>query len=147
MERLLRMFDWWIHNSISEATYVSSYPNQIVVELEQSDEATYHKHLSKLPDQIVSLPVGYVNGKIIMFKHSRSKAPNAQIYDSTFDDSDYLLEENGGTLRLGILLECIGKPEKNGTVVGLMYTNAGVKITNGNEVRFTAAKHGKVDGK
>ena len=57
------------------------------------------------------------------------------------DDSDYLSQLNGGSLRPGVLLECRGIPLKDGTEDGIIHSNSGVKVRRRDEVRFICAKH------
>jgi hypothetical protein len=60
--------------------------------------------------------------------------------DGTCDDSDYLSQLNGRSLRPGVLLECRGIPLKDGAEDGIMLSNSGVKVRRRDEVRFTCAK-------
>jgi hypothetical protein len=132
----------WIHRRIPDAVHVSSYPQQLVVELSESDEVTFQTRLETLPERLGKLNIGYVNGDLIYYRNARVKAPNPRHYDSVFDDTDYLLEENGRTLRPGILLECRGAKQSDGSVQGQCYTNAGIKISRGDDMRITVASHG-----
>ena len=68
--------------------------------------------------------------------------PDSSVLDGSFDDSNYLLPENGGALRPGVLLECVGNIGDDGVVEGNMFTNAGVKVCKGDKQRFTCAVHG-----
>ena len=86
--------------------------------------------------------LGYVNGSIWREFQARAKAPNPRFLDSTYDDTNYLLGENGGRLRPGIVVECAGNRSETGNVTGNVLSNCGVKIKKGNIERFTVALHG-----
>ena len=133
----------YIHNLIPDATHVSSYPIQLVVELEATSLSLFEKKLISLPSGIGKLSIGYVNGKLLVRPpQSRLKAPDPTHLQGDCDDTDYLVPENGGSLRPGVLLESRGIPLEDGTNDGIMYTNAGVKVCRQDQVRFTCAKHG-----
>ena len=137
----LTTFDW-LFNHIHAALFISSYPQQILVELEKSDPDDFQKALECLPPRIGSLNFGYTNGPLLHHQYARAKRPNPAVLDGSFDDTNYLLSENGGALRPGVLLECIGNVDDDGKVKGNMLTNAGVKVCKGDQQRFTCALHG-----
>lgn len=133
----------YIHNLIPDATHVSSYPMQLVIELEAMSPSVFEKKLMSLPSGIGKLSIGYVNGKLLVRPpQARLKAPDPTRLEGDCDDTDYLAPENGGSLRPGVLLESRGILLDDGTNVGIMYTNAGVKVCRQGQVRFTCAKHG-----
>jgi len=132
----------WLHQHIPDASHISFYPQQLVVELKRNDDDTFRSCLEKLPPRIGSLNVGYVNGSIWREFQARAKAPNPQVLDSTYDDTNYLLGENGVCLRPGIVVECVGNRSESGKLTGNVLSNTGVKIKKGDVERFTVALHG-----
>ena len=133
----------YIHKIIPDATHVSSYPTQLVAELESTSPEIFEDKLKYLPSGIGSMSIGYVNGKLLLRPpQSRLKAPDPTHLDGDCDDTDYLSPENGGSLRPGILLESRGIIVEDGSTDGIMYTNSGVKVCRQGQVRFTCAKHG-----
>jgi len=132
----------WLHQCIPDASHISSYPQQLVVELKRIDDETFCRRLQKLPTRIGELNVGYVNGSIWREFQARGKSPNPRVLDSTFDDTNYLLSENGGSLRPGIVVECVGNRSESGQVTGTVLSNTGVKIKKGDVECFTVALHG-----
>ena len=58
----------WIYETIPHATHVSSFPQQLVVELEQMDDEQFETVLKLLPDTIGGLNVGYINGMMLVKK-------------------------------------------------------------------------------
>ena len=137
----LTTFDW-LFNRIPTALFISSYPQQILVELEERDPVEFVKALEFLPPRIGSLNIGYSNGLLLHHKYARAKCPDPTVLDGSFDDANYLLPENGGVLRPGVLLECIGNVGNDGRVEGTMLSNAGIKVCKGDKQRFTCAGHG-----
>ena len=87
----------WLHRFIPDASHFSSYPQQLVVGLKRTDDATFLRRLKTLPQKIGSLNLGCVNGSIWREFQARTKAPNPRFLDSTYDDTNYLLRENGGS--------------------------------------------------
>ena len=132
----------WLHQHLPDASHISYYPSQLVVELKRIDDEAFRSCLEKLPPRIGSLNVGYVNGSIWREFQARAKAPDPRVLDSTYDDTNYLLGENGGCLRPGIVVECVGNTSDSGQVTGNMLSNTGVKIKKGDVERFTVALHG-----
>jgi hypothetical protein len=55
----------WLHKRIPNALFVSSYPQQLVVELSESDEETFEQRIQVLPERFGGLNVGYINGSLI----------------------------------------------------------------------------------
>lgn len=119
----------YIHKLIPTCTHVSSYPTQLVVELQPLPEELFEKHLEKLPGYVGSMSIGYMNGLLLRQVRAHAKAPDPTNVDSTCDDSNYLSPLNGGSLRPGIFLECRGIPTEDGAIDGIMLTNSGVKVT------------------
>lgn len=132
-----------IHKLIPDATHVSSYPAQLVVELESTSPEIFEEKLKYLPSGIESMSIGYVNGKFLLGPpQSRLKAPDPTHMDGDYDDTDYLSPENSGSLRPGIILGSRGIIMEDGSTDGIMYTNSGVKLCRQDRIRFTCAKHG-----
>jgi hypothetical protein len=130
----------YFHKLIPSCTHVSSYPTQLVVELEKLSPEEFQKQLKHLPGHIGSISIGYINGLLLHHPRSRAKNPEPTHVDGTCDDSDYLSQLNGGSLRPGVLLECRGIPLEDGTEDGIMLSNSGVKVRRRDQVR--CAKHG-----
>jgi len=97
-----------LDKSIPQAKHVSSFPQQLVVELEQVQDEDFERLLHALPDTIGCMNVGYINGTILSKKYARQKTPQPCELDGEYDDTDYLDVDNGGRLKPGILLECAG---------------------------------------
>jgi hypothetical protein len=138
----LTTFDW-LFNRIPTALFISSYPQQILVELEETDPVEFLKALGFLIPRIGSLNIGYTNGVLLHCNYARAKRPDPTFLDGSFDDTNYLLPENGGALRPGVLLECKGNVGENGEVEGDMLSNTGVKVCKGDGQRFTCSAHGR----
>jgi hypothetical protein len=133
----------YIHKMIPDATHVSSYPMQLVIELDAMSPKDFEKKLMSLPSGIGRLSIGYVNGKLLVHpSQALLKAPDPTHLEGDCDDTDYLSPENGGSLRPGVLLESKGIMLDDGTNDGIMQTNTGVKVCRQGQVRFTCAKHG-----
>jgi len=137
----LTTFDW-LFSRIPKALFISSYPQQILVELEETDPGEFEKSLQFLPPRIGSLNFGYTNGPLLYHKSAKAKRPDPTVLDGSFDDTDYLLPENGGALRPGVLLECMGNVGVDAVVDGNTLSNSGVKVCKGEKQRFTCALHG-----
>ena len=60
----LTTFDW-LFNRMPTALFISSYPQQILVELEETDPLEFEKALQFLPPRIGSLNFGYINGLLL----------------------------------------------------------------------------------
>lgn len=125
----LTTFDW-LFNRIPRALFISSYPQQILVELEETDPVEFQKLLGFLPPQINSHNLGYINGPLVRHKYARAKCPDSSVLDCSFDDTNYLLPENGGALRSGVL-ECVNTVGDDGALEGNIFTNAGIKMCKG----------------
>ena len=136
----LATFDF-LHTIIPDATHVSSYPTQLVVELQNTTSEDFEKKLKCLPSGVGSMSIGYVNGSLLRLPQGRLKAPDPTHLDGDCDDTDYLSPANGGSLRPGVLLESRGIKLEDGTSDGIMYANTGVKVSRQDQVRFTCAKH------
>jgi hypothetical protein len=124
------------------ATHISYYPSYLLVELESEPEAEFFSRLSKLPTAIEGLPINYSNG---LFLHTVASPPNQPDpalgeYEVVIDDMCYLEAENGGALRPGVLLECVGM-EVDGETVEECYSNSGIVVQKNGECRLTAAAH------
>jgi hypothetical protein len=131
----------FIFKLVPLAENITSYPEQLLIELRRMNDDEFIKLLSHLPDRIGEINFGYINGTEWFESQSRSKAPNPRVYDGEYDDSDYLKKENGGALRPGVIVECKGHVGPRGTIVGATLCNVGVEVCRGNQVRFTTAKH------
>jgi hypothetical protein len=66
----LTTFDW-LFNRIPRSLFISSYPQQILVELEETDPVEFQKSLGFLPPRIGSLNLGYINGPPLRHKYTR----------------------------------------------------------------------------
>ena len=60
--------------------------------------------------------------------------------DCVTDDTDYLDPSNGGVLRPGCLLECVGS-KLNGETIGAGSSNSGVVVSRNGQKRLTVAAH------
>jgi hypothetical protein len=144
-----------VFNYVPRAIHISSYAFQLLFELEETDVSSFDREIEHLPERFGSLNVGYNNGPLLFKRHARVITPSPAKMDGTCDNTDYLLPENGGKLRPGILLESwFSKAEDHGDTTDendtdakevLLYSNSGVKISRRNEVRFTVASHGWED--
>ena len=134
----------FIFNHVPSAIHVSTYPFQLLFELEETDISSFDSQLENLPERFGSLNVGYNNGPLLLKRHARAIVPNPTKIDGTYDTTNYLLPENGGKLRPGILLESVfSKRQEDGkSREVVLYSNSGVKISRQDEVRFTVASHG-----
>ena len=132
----------WIHKSIPHVKFVSSFPQQLVVELDQMKDEDFELLLTSLPDTIGCLNVGYVNGTVLSKKYAKQKAPQPGVLDGEYDDTDYLDLDNGGKLKPGMLLECAGYVDDEGMLQGIVMSNSGIKVQKDDVVRVTVAEHG-----
>ena len=66
----------YIFNVIEDAEHVSIYPRQLLIELRQMDDETFHQLLKGLPRAFGLLPTGYTNGAFIHTYASQMKTPN-----------------------------------------------------------------------
>ena len=118
-------------NVIEDAGHVSAYPRQLLIELRQMEDESFHQLLKHLPQAFGLLPAGYTNGAFIHTYYSDPKTPSPQFdeheheHEIAVDDTDYLAIENGGCLRPGCMLECRGKVV-DGEIGGTCATNAAV---------------------
>lgn len=145
-----------IFNHVPGATHVSTYPFQLLFELEETDISSFNREIEQLPERFGNLNVGYSNGPLLLKRHARVVAPNPAKMNGTYDNTNYLLPENGGKLCPGILLESWSsksednedKTDKNDRDAKevLLYSNSGVKVSRREEVRFTVASHRWEDG-
>jgi hypothetical protein len=131
----------YLFSILPAAHHITSYPHQLLVELERSSDESYVSLLQKLPVRLGDLKVGYINGTEWFDTQARTKSPDPKYRDGQYDDTNYLAAENGGALRPGVILECKGYRNVKGTIEGGMLCNAGVLVNKGSEVRFTTAKH------
>ena len=107
--------------------------------MKRIDDETFYRCLQKLPTRIGSLNVSYLNGSIWREFQASGKSLNPRTVDSTFDDINYLLSQNGGSLRPGIVVECVGNRSESGQVTGDVLSNTDVKIKKGDVECFTVA--------
>jgi hypothetical protein len=145
----------FIFNQVPRAIYISSYAFQLLFELEETDVSLFNQEIKHHPERFGNLNVGYNNGPLILKRHAHGITPNLEKVDRTCDYSNYLLPENGEKLRAGILLErwcsnaeddgdTTDENDKDAKGVSL-YSNSGVKISRGHEVRLTVSNHGWED--
>lgn len=118
----------WIHKRIEKATHVSSYPQQLVIELAKIPDEEFESLLEELPETIGCLSAGYVNGSLLAYKTEPQKSPNPKVVDSEYHDVGYLDPNHGGILKPGLLLECAGIIDSDQVRRGNMLTNSGVKV-------------------
>jgi hypothetical protein len=139
----LSTFQWMYDYFSPLATHISSFPQQIVVELNEMNDEQYESLLSTLPDAFGCLNIGYRNGTILTKKLARTVQPQPRELGGQYDDTDYLDPENGGILNPGMLLECGGYVDKNNFRQGIVMSNSGIKVENvGGDERMTVAVHG-----
>jgi hypothetical protein len=126
------------------ATHVSYYPRQLLVELELEPDVEFISRLSDLPTAIEGLAINYSNGRFLHTLASRVKQPDSTLgddgYELVIDDTCYLDVENGGELRPGVRLECVGM-EVDGEMVGECYSNSGIAVEKNGECHLTVAAH------
>jgi hypothetical protein len=124
------------------ATHISYYPRQLLVEREPEPEPEFVSRLSELPTAIEGLAINYSNGLFIHTLTSQLKQPDPTLggdgYELIIDDTCHLEDENGGTLRPGVRLECVGM-EVNGETIGECFSNSGIVVHKNGECRLTAA--------
>jgi hypothetical protein len=134
----------FLHCAVESAEHISSYPHQLLFELYPMSDAEFDAKVSSLPKRFGSLVAYYNNGEFVRTLASRQKSPNPQFGKSgcelVIDDTDYLLNANGGKIHPGVLLECKGI-EVNDKVVGDDLANAGIAVSKDGEVRLTCASH------
>ncbi len=126
------------------ATHISYYPRQLLVELESEPEVEFISRLSDLPTAIEGLAINYSNGPFLHTLASRLEQPDPTLgddgYELVVDDTCYLDAENGGELRPGVRLECMGV-EVDGVAIGECYSNSGIAVQKNGECRLTVAAH------
>jgi hypothetical protein len=126
------------------ATHISYYPKQLLVELPTEPEQEFNSRLRDLPTAIESLAINYSNGPYLRILTSRIKQPDSTLgddgYERVVDDTCYLDPENGGEVRPGVRLECVGV-EVAGEVIGECYSNSGIAVHKDGECRLTVAAH------
>jgi hypothetical protein len=136
-------FDY-LFDLFPQATHISFYPRQLLVELEPQSEAQFISCLEDLPMAIEGLAINYSNGLFLHTLASRAKKPDPTLRDNgfelTIDDTCYLDAENGGELRPGVRLECVGE-EVDGKIIGECYSNSGIAVQKDGECRLTVAAH------
>ena len=134
----------YLHKAIPDAEHVSSYPRQLLFEMYPMTEEEFLKRLQSLPRRFGKLVACYYNGEHLKDSYARLKTPNPQLVDKhgehQSDDTEYLDPKNGGILRPGCLVECIGQI-KDGKLIGAMASNSGILITKDNIQRLTVASH------
>jgi hypothetical protein len=86
---------------IPSAHHITSYPHQLLVELTRCPDDVYVAMLKEMLVQVGELTVGYMNGTAWFDKQARVKSPDPRFLDGTYDYSNYLAAENGGTLHPG----------------------------------------------
>jgi len=133
----------WIHQYFwPYAAYVSTFPQQIVVEFHAMTDEEFDNLVAKSPDTLGVLNVGYVNGTILNKKLARTIQPQPREIDVQYDDTDYLHADNGGILKPGMLLECEGYVDEDGVRKGIVISNSGIKVEKNGVQRVTVAAHG-----
>jgi hypothetical protein len=131
----------YIFNMIPEASHISSYPFQLVFEIAPMDVLSFNALVETLPERMGSLNIGYVNGALLVKRHAGVIRQDLLKFDGTIDTTNYLLAENGGTLRPGVLLESRSS-QTDGYRDVVAWTNSGVKISRRDETCFTVSSHG-----
>jgi len=121
----------YLFHIIPQATHITSYPTQFLIELERCDDNKFAELLQTLPAYVGDFDIGYLNGVSWFDIHARRLSPDPPTMDGVFDDTNYLSEENGRSLRPGCLLECKGWKDENGKVHDSYVCNAGVLIERG----------------
>ena len=133
----------FVFNQVRRARHVSTYPFQLLFELEETDVTSFNIEIERLPERFGNMNVGYTNGPLLLRRHARAVVPNPTKMDGTCDNTDYLSPENGAKLRPGILLESHSpKAHDGGTKEVTMYSNSGVKVCRQDDIRFTIASYG-----
>ena len=123
------------------ATHISSFPNQLLVELSLMDDTDFERLLQSLPYSAGGLPVGYYNGAIFDKKCGRVVEPDLrQMPKLICDETNYLKNDNGGGMRPGCAIFCPGKVEE-GEAIGACWSNSGVSVKKNGDTRFTVALH------
>jgi hypothetical protein len=126
------------------AIYISYYPGQLLIELESEPEVEFVSRLGNLPTAIEGLSVNYSNGQFLHTLASRLKQYDPKLkddgYELVVDDTCYLNAENGGELRPGVRLECVGM-QADGKTVGECYSTSGIVVEKNGECRLTVAAH------
>ena len=131
----------FLFDMIPQAEHITSYSQQLVVELKRSNDDDFIHLLNVLPSKVGGLLVGYIDGCEWFETQARLKIPDPQCYDGDYDDTNYLSNVNGGSLRPGALVECHGHIGPRGNLIGAMLCNAGVQVKRGNDIRFTTSMH------
>jgi hypothetical protein len=131
----------FLFDMIPQAEHITSYSQQLVVELKRNNDEEFIHLLNVLPSKVGGLAVGYINGCEWFETQARLKTPDPQRYDGDYDDTNYLSNVNGGSLRPGALVECHGHIGPRGTLIGAMLCNAGVQVKRDNDIRFTTSMH------
>ena len=135
---------YYLFSAIPEADFISVYPRQLLIETEKMSDTEFERFLMRAPRAFGFMAAMYHNGPYLRVLSARVKQPNPQL-DATgseisIDDTNYLLDENGGRLRPGSILECHGRIV-DGALVGEATSNSGILVTKNGEIRLTCAFH------
>jgi hypothetical protein len=134
----------YLAEAVDAAKHISTYPRQLLFELEAMEESKFQDALTDLPRSFGRLAAHYHNGTFLHTLASRIKTPDPRFdadgVELVVDDTNYLAEENGGKVRPGCMLECRGL-EVDGRMVGECTSNAGVVVSKNGESRLTCASH------
>jgi hypothetical protein len=137
------MFEY-LFTLFPRATNISYYPRQLLIELELEPEDKFVSHLRDLPTSIEGLTINYSNGHFLHTLASQVKKPDPTLgddgYELAIDDTCYLDEENGGEIRPGVRLECVGV-KADGAIIGECYSNSGIVVEKDGECCLTVAAH------
>lgn len=129
---------------IPNASYISVYPRQLLVETEPMSSEQFESFIVTAPRALGFLACYYYNGPLLHIPAARVKTPNPQFDDTgeelSVDDANYLLPENGSKLRPGCMLECLGQLV-GVELVGQYTSNAGIVVRQGEQIRLTCAYH------
>ena len=133
----------YLHKLISCVEHIS-YPLQILFELYPIPDDEFQKLLTTLPKRVGGRIACYHNGEMLKQSIARVKEPDPRHLDDDgdciVDDTNYLDLSNGGVLRPGCLLECVGT-NVNGETVGAGSSNSGIVVSRNGQKRLTVAAH------
>ena len=134
----------FLHKLVPSAQHISSYPLQLLFELDPQPEVAFQDIIRTLPKRIGGLTACYHNGELLKQSYARVIGPEPRQIDEDgdpkFDDADFLDPANGGILGPGCMLECHGHVF-DGKTTGIGSSNSGIVITRNGEKRMTVAAH------
>jgi hypothetical protein len=115
-------------SSFQPSAFVSSYPNQLAVEMETCDPDTFEKMLIDLPGHIGTMTTGYINEPLLRQPKSRTKMPDPAVSDGQFDTLITSILAMALRSDLKFFLECRNVPCEDGTNDGVEWTIACVLV-------------------